>query len=90
MTVKTIPGVPPLHALEGWEELDLWGMHNHGHWNAIRRRTEWAEGMSELDKLRLLAGEMLRLNVDLMKRYLELGRLMPVPPIFVPHNVQAD
>ena len=87
MTVKTIPGVPPLHALEGWDELNRWGMHNHPQWHAIQRRLEWADGMPETDKLRLLAGEMLRLSVDLMEKYLETARLIPPPPIFIPsHN----
>lgn len=90
MEVKTTPGVPPLYELEGWDELNRWGMLNHGQWCAIQRRLEWADGMSETDKLRLLAGEMLRLNVDLMERYLEAARLIPPPPIFIPsHNADV-
>jgi len=90
MEVKTTPGVPPLYELEGWDDLNRWGMLNHGQWCAIQRRLEWADGMSETDKLRLLAGEMLRLSVDLMERYLETARLIPPPPIFIPsHNAKA-
>jgi len=66
LTIKTTPGVPPIHELEGWDELNQWGEWNHPHWASIQRRLEWAEGMSEIDKLRLLAGEMLRLNVSMM------------------------
>ncbi len=90
MHITTTPGVPSLHELKGWKELDQWGCYNHAHWRAIRDRTEWAEGMSEIDKLRLLAGEMLRLNVDLMERYLETARLLPVPPIFIPENSELS
>lgn len=79
------PGIPELHELKGWDDLDRWGRWNHPHWNDIQRRVEWATGMSEVDKLRLLAGEMLRLNVDLMERLMEMARLSPVPPIFVPN-----
>jgi hypothetical protein len=82
MEVKATPGVPPLYELEGWDDLNRWGMLNHGQWFAIQRRLEWADGMSETDKLRLLAGEMLRLNVDLMEKYLETARLIP-PPNFI-------
>jgi hypothetical protein len=90
MEVKTTPGVHPLYELEGWDELNRWGMLNHPQWSAIQRRLEWAESMSETDKLRLLAGEMLRLSVDLMERYLETVRLIPPPPIFIPsHNASA-
>ena len=91
MEVKTTPGVPPLYELKGWDELNRWGMLNHGQWCAIQQRLWWADGMSEIDKLRLLAGEMLRLNVDLMERNLELIRVFPVPPIFIPsHNDTAQ
>lgn len=88
-TIPNVPGIPDLHHLKGWDDLDRWGRWNHLNWAAIQCRTEWATGMSEIDKLRLLAGEMLRLNVELAERNLELIRVMPVPPIFIPsHNVQ--
>jgi hypothetical protein len=90
MEVKTTPGVAPLYELEGWEELNRWGILNHPQWHKIQRRLEWADSMSETDKLRLLAGEMLRLSVDLMEKYLETARLIPPSPIFIPsHNVKV-
>ena len=86
-TTPRPPGIPDLHELKGWDDLDRWGRWNHPHWAAIQRRTERTTGMSEKDKLRLLAGEMLRLNVDLMEKYIETARLIPPPPIFIPsHN----
>ncbi len=85
-TTPQPPGIPDIHELKGWEDLDRWGMMQHAYWHDIRRRTEWADGMSEIDKLRLLAGEMLRLNVDLMDRLLQTARLLPFPPVFVPSN----
>lgn len=86
-TIPNVPGIPDLHHLKGWDDLDRWGRWNHPHWAAIQRRTEWATGMSEIDKLRLLAGEMLRLNVELTERNLEVARMMPPSPIFIPsHN----
>ena len=90
-TTPNVPGIPDLHELKGWDDLDRWGRWHHPHWAAIQRRTEWAAGMSEIDNLRLLAGEMLRLNVELAERNLELIRVMPVSPIFIPsQNVDVD
>lgn len=71
----------------GWEELDRWGMFNHPHWSAIR---QWACVVPEVESLKLLAGKLLLLNVDLMEKYLETARLLPVPPIFVPHGTDKQ
>ena len=89
MHITTTLGALPLHELKGWEELNRWGMLNHGQWCAIQRRLLWVDGMSETDKLRLLAGEMLRLSADLMDKYLETARLIPPPPIFI-HSRNAE
>lgn len=90
-TTPNVPGIPDLHDLKGWDDLDRWGRWNHPRWAAIQRRLEWAVGMSEIDKLRLLAGEMLRLNVELGERNLEMTRMMPVPAIFIPsHNSELS
>lgn len=59
-------------------------MRNHPQWCAIQRRLEWAEGMSEIDKLRLLAGEMLRLNVVLRERAVEEALSLPPPRVLIP------
>lgn len=77
------PGIPGRRELKGWDDLDHWGRCNHGHWEAIQSQTKYAIDISEIDKLRLLAGEMLRLNVDLMVRYLEMARLMPTSPSII-------
>lgn len=79
MTIRTTPGlhvVPDKHELLGWDELHCWAMFNHPYWRKIVQRTSWAD-MSELDKLRLLAGAMLTLNVELEERTFEAARRSP-------------
>jgi hypothetical protein len=86
MHIWTTPTERPLHPetheLQGWEDLDKWGRRNHPLWSIIRRRCDWSPGMSEIDKLRLLAGEMLRMNVELERRYTELVS-QQIPPLHV-------
>jgi hypothetical protein len=81
--------VPPLHELKGWDELNRWAMINHPQWAAIQRRLVSADGMSEIDKLRLLAGEMLRRNVDLIEREMDELRRSPMR-IFIPENAEVS
>jgi hypothetical protein len=71
LTVETIEGVP---TLKGWDQLDQWALYNHARWTAIRRRAAWLDGMSEIDKLRLLAGEMLCFSVELMMENFDMAR----------------
>jgi hypothetical protein len=89
MSVLNIPDPPELRlssapgefSVEGWKDLDLWGMLHNPAWKAIRMRTRWLYGVSEDAKLRLLAGEMLRINHELLKQNQGLLCRFPAPRI---------
>ena len=70
-TTPTPMGYADIHELQGWEELNNWAIPNHPLWSHIQRRLHWEEGMSEVDKLRLLASELLRENIELRQAKLD-------------------
>lgn len=69
--------------LKGWTDLDTWGMRNHPHWHALRRMTESFASMSEVDKLRMIAGELLRLNVTILNENIEMYQRTLTPTVVV-------
>ena len=85
LTIKTTPGdgtIPDTHDVEGWEELDRWARCNHPHWHKIRQRTDRAE-MYSVDKAKLLAGEMLWLNVELQAKLTDAAMRDVIPVVVV-------
>lgn len=67
------PNNPECMKLEGWEDLDNWAMLNHGVWCSVQRmcRLSSAE-ISDTDRLRFLAGSLLRVNVEIVKQNFKL------------------
>lgn len=58
LTIGVRPGVPPLYALAGWDELDMHASRNHPLWAAVRRRC-MDSGITENDRLKMLCAALL-------------------------------
>lgn len=70
------------YSREQWEDLHRWAMRNNMVWNQVHRATE-GSGMFEVDRLKMLAAELLRANEDLMTNLLERASLSPNPIVIV-------
>ena len=83
LDVSLTPGPNPSFQVAGWDDVDRWGSFNCAAWRRIRSFTSGANGIYERDELRLLAGEMLRVNAALMKEILEVASRPPTRIIVI-------
>jgi len=66
-TRPSVLGGFEVHELKGWSDLNYWARCNVPLWRQIQSRLGHAN-MSDIEKLQLLAGEMLRLLVEAQER----------------------
>ena len=86
--------IPPLqivknpqgdYALNGWDDVNRWGCHNHPAWNYVTKHAE-AQGWDELTKLKVLADTLMRHHVELQTAATEMLKRQPIPPIVLSSN----
>ena len=68
--------------VSNWDEVNLWGCHNDPTWQATMRHT----ALSEMDKLRLLAGKLLAEKHMLHDQIFEYVQKYGIPQIGIAPN----